>query len=127
MTTGTRRGCDPRTSFPNGVDVLSSEGDLRLLDDLPERLGLLTSSDPVEMREAALDNDQAADKSTKHGSVEHRDGGRVRDVTNEEPLQGSRGCRITDKQDYRDGGNACKEGEGHPEKPVDTTEGYRPS
>ena len=74
------------------------------------------------MREATLDDDQAADKSAKHGGVKHRNCGRVRDVTNEEPLPGR-----TNKQNYYDGGNACQEGEGYPEKPVHTAEGHRPS
>lgn len=125
MTTRACWGCDPRTTLPNGVDISGSEGDLRLLDGLSESLGLLNSSNLIGMCEAALDDNQAADKSAKHGGVKHRNRGRVRDVTNEEPLLGCRGHRVTNEQDYHDGGNACQEGEGHPEKPVDTTEGHR--
>lgn len=125
MATRACWGCDPRTTLPNGVDVSSSEGDLRLLDSRSEKLGLLNSSNLIEVCDAALDDDQAADKSAKHGGVKHRNRGRVRDVTNEESLPGRRGHRITNKQDYHEGGNACQEDKGHPEKPLDTAEGHR--
>lgn len=126
MTVRARWGCDPRTALPHGVDVLGGEGDLWLLDDPSGRLGLLTDSDLIRIREAASDSDKAANERAKHDGIENRDCRRVRDITNEEPPPGRRRCMMSE-QYCCDRGNACQEDKGQPEQPVRAAKGYRPS
>ena len=68
----TRRRCDPGAAFPNRFDhhVGAFVGWLLL--------GL------VEVLDAAPDDDECANETAKHDSVQHCDDGRVRDVADAE-------------------------------------------
>ena len=108
--------CNPQIALPNGLYVKSKLW--RLLGGCYiDRLRLLPSLLELEIREAALYDDQTANEGAEYKGIQNCSSRGVHDVTDEETSGDSVG-----NQTHRDRGHTGNEDDGHPEIQVCVTE-----